>query len=280
MSATRSFTDKLQGSQDDTRSLLCVGLDPDPARLPDVLSGSMSLRDRVFTFCCDILEATRDHACAYKLNFAFFEALGADGWNVLERLVSVIPDSKIKIADAKRGDIGNTGRFYAESILQALNFDACTVSPYMGRSSVEPFLQYRGKMAFVLARTSNPDAREIQEWSQAGVPLYRHVARSAVSWGRDLDGEVGLVVGATDPAGLARLRNDCPSTCFLVPGIGSQGGDVSRVLAAGLTADGQLIINSSRSILYADSGADYAAAAERAARDLRDEIERNRPPNA
>jgi orotidine-5'-phosphate decarboxylase len=159
-----SFTDRLLRAQSETTSLLCVGLDPDPERLPESLSRHEYLPETVLRFCLDIQEATRDAASAYKLNFAFFEAMGSEGWGVLQKVVAAIPDSKIKIADAKRGDIGNTGRFYADAILGGMGFDACTVSPYMGRSSVEPFLQYRGKAAFVLARTSNADAGEIQDW--------------------------------------------------------------------------------------------------------------------
>jgi orotidine-5'-phosphate decarboxylase len=249
-------------------------LDPDPERLPEPLSRPESLTESVLAFCLDIQEATREVACAYKINFAFFEALGAQGWTILQELVAAIPDSKIKIADAKRGDIGNTGRFYAEAILDHMGFDACTVSPYMGRSSVEPFLKYRGKAAFVLARTSNPDAREIQDWPTPDTALYRHVARSAITWADGQHGDVGLVVGATDTKAMSALRGDCPSTPFLVPGVGAQGGDLAGVLRAGFADAGSLTINSSRSILYASQQSDYAQAAERAASKLRDEINR------
>ena len=273
---TASFTEKLLRAQEDSSSLLCAGLDPDPGRLPESLSRSRPLADAILKFCLDVQEATREAVCAYKVNFAFFEALGAEGWTILQKLVAAIPDSKIKIADAKRGDIGNTGRFYAEAILDRMGFDACTVSPYMGRSSVQPFLQYRGKAAFVLARTSNPDAREIQDWPTSGSLLYRHVATSAVSWAHGERGDVGLVVGATDPEAMATLRADCPSTPFLVPGVGAQGGNLAEVLEAGKTDSGTLIVNSSRGILYASGGADYAQAAATRALELRDEIDRTR----
>jgi orotidine-5'-phosphate decarboxylase len=240
--------------------------------LPEGLLKGEPLPDAALRFCLEIVEATRDYACAFKLNFAFFEAMGTEGWRVLQQVVSAIPDSRLKIADAKRGDIGNTGRFYAESILDRLGFDACTVSPYMGRSSVEPFIRYRGKSAFVLALTSNADAREIQGWPTPDAPLHRHVALSATEWGRGQPGEVGLVVGAKDPAGMATIRQVCPTTTLLVPGVGAQGGDLGKVMTAGLTPDGALIINSSRGILYASSDSDYAVAAETAARSLHAEI--------
>ncbi len=272
MAKSGSFIEKLRTAQTQSASLLCVGLDPDPMRLPEVVTRDIPVHEAVLRFCLDIIEATWHHACGFKVNFAFFEALGSEGWNVLEEVVSAIPESRIRIADAKRGDIGNTGRFYAEAILGRMNFDACTVSPYMGRSSVQPFLKYRGKGAFVLALTSNPDAAEIQSWPEQGSPLYLHVAERAVGWGRGEPGGVGLVVGGTDTAGLAAVRRVCPEAPFLVPGIGAQGGDLRGVLSSGLTEQGTLLINSSRGILYSGSGDDYAARAADAAQALRDEI--------
>ncbi len=268
MSTTESFVEKLRRAQEESGSLLCVGLDPDPNRLPESLLRGARVVDAVRDFCVLIIEATSPWVCAFKVNFAFFEALGADGWRVLSEVSAAIPDTKVAIADAKRGDIGNTGRFYAKAVFEELPFDACTVSPYMGRSSVEPFLAYPGKAAFVLARTSNPDSDEIQTWPADGTHLFRHVATTAVTWASDSPGTIGLVVGATDIDSLRQLRHDCPGTPFLIPGIGAQGGNLERALHAGVTNDAAVIINSSRSILYSSTGPDFQESAGGAAHAL------------
>ncbi len=272
-----SFAEKLAWVQDSVDSLLCVGLDPDPSRLPRQLTETLGLEDAVSRFCLDIIDATLPFASAYKVNFAFFEALGRNGWNAIQTVSDYIPDTRIKIADAKRGDIGNTGQFYARAVFEQMDFDACTVSPYMGKSSVTPFLQYPGKAAFVLARTSNPDAAAIQLWPSDRQPLYLHVARQAKSWSRDLLGHLGLVVGATDTVALTALRSEFPRIPFLVPGVGAQGGQLSGVVRSGLDNDGSLLINSSRGIIYASEDVDFAEKAAHSASALNAEINRYRP---
>jgi orotidine-5'-phosphate decarboxylase len=270
-----SFAARLREIQSDTDSALCVGLDPDPERLPAPLRDGRLLTDAVREFCATIVEATAPYATAYKPNFAFFEALGPAGLTVLDQVTAAIPDDCLLIADAKRGDIGNSARFYARSIYEAMGFDACTVSPYLGRDSIAPFLEHEETCTFVLARTSNDGAADLQEACTCdGVPLYRHVARQVAKWSDDADGTAGLVVGATAPEALAELRADAPTLPFLVPGVGAQGGDPADVMDAAATDDGLVLVNSSRSILYASEEADYADAAAEAARNLRDALRR------
>ncbi len=257
---TPDFTQKLRRIQAAKQSVLCVGLDPDPHRLPKHLLDRHPLADAVVAFNAAVIEATATAACAFKLNFAFYEALGRDGWDALERTVQHLPPDVVLIADAKRGDIGNTARFYAEAIFEQLGFDACTVAPYMGRDAVAPFLSYRGKAAFVLARTSNPSAADFQERDCEGEKLYERVARHVARWNDATPGTAGLVVGATGPEALAALRALCPALPFLIPGIGAQGGDPSAIAAAA-TETGCVVVNSSRQILYASAGKDFAEAA-------------------
>lgn len=263
------FPEKLHRATAESGSLLCVGIDPDPDRIPETAGVSSDPVTATREFCVQIVKATAPYASCFKVNFAFFEAMGPAGWTLLKEVSDEIPASKIRIADAKRGDIGNTGRFYASAVFEHLSFDACTVSPYMGRSSVDPFLQYPGKAAFVLGRTSNPDADQVQLWPSTSNPLYRHIARCAREWDDGAPGTVGLVAGATDVDSLSQLRADCPGMPFLVPGVGAQGGDLRSVIRAAHTADGPAIVNSSRSILYASADRDYAEAAAAAAADLR-----------
>lgn len=256
-----TFEDRLERSQRRTGAVLCVGLDPDPERLPAGLSGAAG----VVEFCHAVIDATLPYASAYKVNFAFFEALGDEGPRALRAVRSRIPSHVPAIADAKRGDIGNSARFYAQSVLADLAFDAVTVNPYMGEDSVEPFLAYAGTAAFVLARTSNPGRADFQDRLSDGEPLYAHVARAAARWHAGYPASVGLVAGATDPDAMTRLRALCPGQPFLVPGVGAQGGDPSAVLRAGWDGPGSLVVNSSRGILYASRGADFARAAADAA---------------
>ena len=263
-----NFNTKLRQIQTDKNSVLCVGLDPDPQRLPKHLMERHTLAEAVVAFNAAIIEATADVACAYKLNFAFFEALGRDGWDVLERTVQQLPSNAIALADAKRGDIGNTARFYADAIFQQFGFDACTVAPYMGHDAVAPFLQYEGRAVFVLGRTSNPSAADFQERDCEGEKLYERVARHVAQWDSENPGTAGLVVGATDPDALVTLRDLCPTLPFLIPGIGAQGGDPSAIRPAATKA-GLILVNSSRSILYASSNKDFANAAAQAAEMLR-----------
>ena len=264
-----SFSDRLRQIQADKASRLCVGLDPDPDRLPAHLLDAHALPDAVLAFNAAIIEATAAHACAFKLNLAFFEPLGADGWRMLQATVRRIPSDVLVIADAKRGDIGNSARFYAQAVFEELECDAITVAPYMGKDSVTPFLAYTGTSAFVLSRTSNPGAADFQELQIDDEPLYLHVARQVAAWNQEAAGEAGLVVGATDASALRTLRAACPTLPFLIPGVGAQGGDPQTVLDAAATEDGLVIVNSSRSILYASSDLDFAEAASEAAAKLR-----------
>lgn len=263
------FLYKLRQIQESRRSVLCVGLDPDPQRMPQHVLDLYPLPEAIEAFNAAIIEAVGPAACAFKLNLAFYEVLGWQGWRALEATLALIPEDTITLADAKRGDIGNTGRMYAEALFETLGFDACTVAPYMGRDSVAPFLEYPGKAAFVLARTSNPGAADFQERDCEGEPLYLRVARQVAAWNEGTPGAAGLVVGATAPEALAEVRATCPTLPFLVPGVGAQGGDPGAVMRTAATDDGLVLVNSSRQILYASDGEDFAEAAAREAEKLR-----------
>ena len=268
-----SFSSRLRRLQTQKDSIVCVGLDPVPARLPGPLRDGRLLPEAVRTFCADIIEATAPYACAFKPNLAFFEALGPAGHTVLAQVLATVPDDCLVVADAKRGDIGHSSNAYARSLYDTFNADACTVSPYLGRDSVAPFLSEEDRCAFVLARTSNDGAADLQEACTCnGVPLYRHVARTVADWDDAAEGTAGLVAGATAPEALAELREDAPSLPFLIPGVGAQGGDPSAVMDAAQTDDGPVLINSSRSIIYASEGDDYAEAAADAASELQNAL--------
>ncbi len=271
---TEPFVDRLRRIQARKRSVLCVGLDPDPERMPSHLFADASPAGAVVAFTTAVIAATQAAACAFKLNFAFFEALGAEGWRALETTLRRIPEGVLVIADAKRGDIGNSARFYARSAFERLGCDACTVAPYMGRDAVTPFLRYPGKAAFVLARTSNPGAADFQARDCGGEPLYLGVARRVAAWTETAPGDGGLVVGATDTAAMRAIREACPALPFLIPGVGAQGGDARAVMRA--AGNGPVLVNSSRQILYASTGEDFAEAAGRAAETLRRTLEEAR----
>lgn len=251
-------------------SLLCVGLDPDPKRF------APSLRDRkdaILQFCSAIADATAAYACAFKPQIAYFASQRAE--EQLEELMAHLrarhPDIPV-ILDAKRGDIGSTAEQYAREAFERYGADAVTLSPFMGRDTIEPFLAYEGRAAFLLCRTSNPGGNDLQMLDVGGEHLFERLARLAAdAWHRP--GQIGLVVGATFPRELARVRELAPSLPLLVPGVGAQGGDIPATVRAGTDVDGfGLLINSSRAILYASSGEDYADAAAQAARQTRDEI--------
>ncbi len=270
-----TFTSKLRNAQELAGSALCVGLDPDPDRFPEQfrdLPPTVAVR----RFCRAIIESTYDVACAYKPNLAFFEALGRDGLGVLEDVVASIPPDRVIIADGKRGDIGNTAARYATAVFENMSFDACTVSPYMGRDAISPFLSRPDKAAFALVRTSNMSANEIQGLDVGGVPLYLRIAYLLEDWGSGEPGEIGFVVGATDTAILADIRSRFPDIPLLVPGVGTQGGDPAAVMAAAGTGSGLVLVNSSRSILYAGDGEDFAERARDAASRLKDDLNRGR----
>lgn len=260
-----SFREKLEAARAANQSLLCVGLDPRPGPFP--LDG-----DDVLAFNRAIIDATSDLVCAYKPNAAFYEARGLDGWRALRDTLAAVPDSIPVILDAKRGDIANSAAAYAEAAFDILGADAITVSPYMGGDSVRPFLERPDRAAFVLCRTSNPGAADLQELDVGGEPLYLRVAQLAGEWGA-AHGNSGLVVGASDPAALRAVRSRCPDLPILLPGVGAQGGDLEACVAAGLDAGGGgLLINASRSILYASTGSDFAQAARAEASRLRTAI--------
>jgi len=251
-------------------SLLCVGLDPDPSRLPPQLLGAP---DAVLRFCAAIVDATADLVCAFKPQIAYFAAQRAE--EQLEALIAHIHDHHPGVPvvlDAKRGDIGSTAEQYAREAFERYRADAVTLSPYMGFDSIEPYLGYPGKGAILLCRTSNPGGADLQALDVGGEHLYERVARLAAGdWNRS--GQLGLVVGATFPDELARVRALAPELPLLVPGIGAQGGDVAATVRAGRTADGTgMMINSSRAILYAGVGDRFAQAAREAAIRTRDAI--------
>jgi orotidine-5'-phosphate decarboxylase len=233
----------------------------------------MPANTSLFDFNRAIIDATADLVCAYKLNFAFYEALGGEGFDVLKHSLDCIPEGILTIGDAKRGDIGNTARAYAAAIFNELGFDAATVSPYLGGDSIEPFLEYGDRGVFVLCRTSNPGSADFQSLrlGDNGSTLFEAVAQKAEQWNKH--GNVGLVVGATCPEELRLIRQQHPALPLLIPGVGAQGGDLEKAVSYGVDACGErAIINSSRQIIYASRGAGFAAAARRAAAELRDKI--------
>ena len=275
-----TFIEKLRNRWQASNSLVCVGLDPDPAKFPEAFVDDISddTGEALFAFCRDIVDATAEFACAFKPQIAYFAAHNG-GEAALQRLIAHIngahPDVPV-ILDAKRGDIGSTAEQYAVEAFDRFGADAVTLNPYMGRDSADPFLQRNERGCVFLCHTSNPGARDFQELDVGGEPLYQRIARTiANEW--NADGNCALVVGAMFPQELKLIRAIVGDMPLLIPGIGAQGGDVEATVRNGKTADGTgLMINSSRGILYASSGAGYAEAAADAARDLRDAINRHR----
>ncbi len=264
--ASMRFLDKLSASVRRNNSLLCVGLDPDPARI--------HVND-IAAFNAAIIEATADLVCCYKPNVAFFEALGRTGQDVLRRTLGAVPDGIPVIADAKRGDVGSTSAAYARAVFEYLGADAMTVNVYGGFDATEPFLKYEDRGVLVWCRSSNPSAGDFQDAlvQQEGStrPLWQVVALKAREWNQA--GNVGIVVGATYPRQLAEARELCPDMPILVPGVGAQEGSLGDAVRAGLDASGAgIIVSASRSVLYASEGSDFAAAARNEAMRLRDEI--------
>jgi orotidine-5'-phosphate decarboxylase len=264
------FVEKLTAAVQRNGSLLCVGLDPDPALMP--------IED-VAAFNQAIIEATSDLVCVYKPNIAFYEALGKPGWDALEETMASIPEHIPVIVDAKRGDIGNTSAAYARAIFDMLGADAMTVNCYGGGDSIEPFLEREDRGVLVWCRSSNHGAGDLQdmevEFRGRKMPLWQSVALQARDW--NSRGNVGLVMGATYPAQLAQARALCPELPILVPGVGAQEGDLAESVRAGIDATGAgIMVSSSRGVLYASRGLDFAKAARAAAEKLRDEINRSR----
>ena len=260
-----NFIDKLLNSARSNNSLLCIGLDPDPELMPHGVS--------VLDFNQAIIEATYDLVCAYKPNLAFYEAMGVEGLRALAATVACIPDTVPVIGDAKRGDIGNTVKAYAKALFEGYGFDAVTVNPYLGGDSLEPFIEYEDKGVLILCRTSNPGSADLQDLKIGKQPLYEVVARKALEWNKY--GNIGLVVGATYPEDIRRVRRICPDMLILIPGVGKQGGDLAAAVRNGVDSNKEkAIVNSSRGIIYASKGKDFAEAARAAAIEMRDEINR------
>jgi orotidine-5'-phosphate decarboxylase len=270
------FTEQLLRAQQLNNSLLCVGLDPEPSRFPGDWKGNP---ERIYDFCAAIVDATKDLVCAFKPQIAYFAAHRAE--DQLERLMAhmrrVAPHVPV-ILDAKRGDIGSTAEQYAHEAFDRYQADAVTLSPFMGFDTMQPFLRYPGKGVILLCRTSNPGGSDLQNLRLADIEgqprVYEHIAAQAQGpW--NTNGQMGLVVGATFPQEIARVRELAPTLPLLIPGVGAQGGDALATVKAGLKVDahgaitGTIIVNSSRAVLYASSGDDFASAARQAAQDTR-----------
>lgn len=253
------------------QSVLCVGLDTDLDKIPVHL---LEEEDPIFAFNKAIIDATVPYAVAYKPNVAFYEPYGAKGWLALERTINYLNETYpevFTIADAKRGDIGNTSQRYAQAFLENLNFDSITVAPYMGSDSVQPFLTYENKWVVLLALTSNGGALDFQLTEDAaGVPLYQKVVRQAMRWGTPE--QLMFVLGATRSDYLENVRKVAPEHFFLVPGVGAQGGSLEDVLTKASNKDYGILVNSTRGIIYQSSGLDFADAAARAAAELQQEM--------
>jgi orotidine-5'-phosphate decarboxylase len=235
------------------KSYLCVGLDTDFDKIPKHLQ---SHTDAVFEFNKQIIDATKDLCVAYKINTAFYEVLGSKGWDIMERTANYIPKEHFTIADAKRGDIGNTSTQYAKAFFETLNFDAITVAPYMGEDSVRPFLEFDNKWAIVLGLTSNTGSKDFEQQKVGNHFLYEEVLKTVSTWGTD--NNLMFVIGATKASLLADIRTIIPDHFLLVPGIGFQGGSLREVTKYGLNKDCGLLVNASRAIIYASEKEDFA----------------------
>jgi orotidine-5'-phosphate decarboxylase len=270
------FTEQLLRAQQRNDSLLCVGLDPEPSKFPGAWKGQP---ERIYDFCAAIVDATKDLVCAFKPQIAYFAAYRAE--DQLERLMAhmrrVAPGVPV-ILDAKRGDIGSTAEQYAQEAFTRYQADAVTLSPFMGFDTMEPFLRFPGKGVILLCRTSNPGGSDLQNLRLADIEgqprVYEHIAKQAQGpW--NTNGQMGLVVGATFPEEIARVRELAPTLPLLIPGVGAQGGDAAATVKAGLKTDasgaitGTIVVNSSRAVLYASSGDDFASAARQAAQATR-----------
>ncbi len=262
------FVQKLASAAGGNRSLLCIGLDPNPEMMPAGVG--------VADFNREIIKATTELVCAYKLNLAFYEALGTQWFDVIRETLEAIPSNIPVIGDAKRSDIGNSARAYARALFEQMNFDAVTINPYLGSDSIKPFIEYSDRGVFILCRTSNPGSADFQTFrchdeEGPGKYLYELVADKAEEWNES--GNVGLVVGATYPEALKNIRQNHPTLPILIPGVGAQGGDLGLAVRHGTDSHGEkAIIGSSRQVIYASRGKDFARAARLAASDLRQRI--------
>ena len=242
--------EKIQSIRQKNHSILCVGLDTNIEKLPKIFDKNV---ESILKFNKSIIDATSDLVCAYKINFAFYEQYGVEGFSIIKKTIEYIGKNIVVIADAKRGDIGNTSKAYAKSVFEYFNADAITVNPYMGQDSIKPFLDFKDKMTFVLAVTSNRGSLDFQRIMSNGKPIYQYVIDKSKKWA---DSKIlGYVIGATHPDVLKQIRQDLPNNCFLIPGIGAQGGSIIETIQA--NQNGPAIINVSRSIIYASIGDDY-----------------------
>ena len=249
------------------KTYLCVGLDTDITKIPKHL---LSEPDPVFAFNKDIIDATRDLCVSYKINTAFYEALGVKGWEAMEKTVRYTGDEHFKIADAKRGDIGNTSDQYAKAFFETMPFDAVTVAPYMGEDSIRPFLQYEGKWAIVLGLTSNKGAADFELQKAGDELLYEKVLKTVSGWGSAEN--LMFVIGATQADSFISIRKQVPDHFFLVPGVGAQGGSLKAISEKAMNKDCGILVNASRTIIYASGGEDFAAKARTVALEYQQEM--------
>ncbi len=250
------------------KSFLCVGLDTDLAKIPTHL---LETEDPIFEFNKQIIDATKEFCVAYKPNIAFYEMLGEKGWASLQKTIDYIPNTHFTIADAKRGDIGNTSLYYANTFFDTYKFDSVTVAPYMGSDSVQPYLQQKNKWAIVLALTSNKGADDFElQKLESGEYVFENVLSTSKEWGTEEN--MMYVVGATRPEMLADIRKIIPNHFLLVPGVGAQGGSLSQVVKYGMTKDCGLLVNSSRGIIYAGNEVDFAEKAGEKAKEIQQEM--------
>ncbi len=249
------------------RSYLCVGLDTDISKIPQHLQ---SHPDAIFEFNKQIIDVTKDLCVAYKINTAFYEAMGLKGWEAMEKTVNYIPREHFTIADAKRGDIGNTSSQYAKAFFETLNFDAITVAPYMGEDSVKPFLEFENKWAIVLGLTSNAGSKDFEQQKIGEEFLYESVLKKVTSWGNI--NNLMFVIGATKASDLVEIRKIIPDHFLLVPGVGFQGGSLLEVSKYGLNHDCGLLVNASRAIIYAGENEDFATEARAIAQQYQSEM--------
>jgi len=252
------------------KSFLCIGLDTDIKKIPKHL---LTFEDPVFEFNKRIIDETKDLCVAFKLNIAFYESNGIDGWKSLMKTIEYIPNDVFTIADAKRGDIGNTSSMYAKTFFESMDFDSITVNPYMGSDSVEPFLKFKNKWVILLALTSNIGSQDFQKISDRNdIKLYENVIEKSSKWAGNE--RIMYVIGATQSQSLKEIRKIIPNHFLLVPGIGAQGGSLTEVIENGLNSDYGLLINSSRSIIYSSKDLDFASSARKSAMQIKLEMER------
>lgn len=249
------------------RTYLCVGLDTDITKIPKHLQPHP---DALFEFNRQIIDATKEFCVSYKINTAFYEALGLKGWEAMEKTVNYIPSTHFKIADAKRGDIGNTSAQYARAFFETLNFDAITVAPYMGEDSVRPFLEYKDKWTILLGLTSNTGAKDFELQKAGEEYLYEKVLRTASAWGST--DNLMFVIGATQADEFTNIRKITPNHFYLVPGVGAQGGSLKDISEKARIKDCGLLVNASRAVIYASTGEDFAEQAGLVAKGYQDEM--------